>query len=519
MARIFISYSRADRYFIDSLIPLILRVYGNNSVWFDDNIHGGGHWWEMILSEINKCDIFIYLVSNESLESTYCQAELMEALRLNKQILPLVIRPLKPDYPGDIDPELAVILRKTQYIDLSRGFKNEVNNAKLWGAINQLLSLASEAPLIPITSIPTPEPLVIDKRRNKNIQISYIVITFLVLVIIVGAFMIWGSSIFKDNSSSELSSNVTINPSTIIQQVTPDNPPSEIAIEHQISITPTLVITPTPVDSASTNETQYPIVVEELEEDLSIPIIPEIHINPDPFSIAQTPVNRNTDWIPLENSFDEVTMVLVPVGCFMMGEDGAGGEQCFEDPFWIDKTEVTQADFIRLAGVKKEFNAFIGNERPVEQITWFEANNFCKLRNGRLPTEAEWEYVVRGVESWIYPWGNAWNGNLIIWRRDNERGTADVASRIDNASWVGALDMIGNVWEWTSSLYEDYPYNLLDGRERNTGDITNVHRVLRGGSRNNYNPDYLRSTVRSWFVPDYWSSNLGFRCVRDYDSH
>ena len=102
MARIFISYSRSDRPFIDQFVPLIRRVYGNDSLWYDDDIHGGSNWWRMILTEIGKCDLFIYLISNESLESPYCQAELCEALRLKKQILPVIVRRLRPPYLGDI---------------------------------------------------------------------------------------------------------------------------------------------------------------------------------------------------------------------------------------------------------------------------------------------------------------------------------------------------------------------------------------------------------------------------------
>src|SRR5690606_38998204 len=75
-----------------------------------------------------------------------------------------------------------------------------------------------------------------------------------------------------------------------------------------------------------------------------------------PEQIALTPVTRNEDWTPTERDFDGVAMVLVPVGCFMMGHsDGDKDEepvheQCFPTPFWIDKYEVTNAQFARFAG-------------------------------------------------------------------------------------------------------------------------------------------------------------------------
>ena len=93
MARIFISYSRADRPFVDDLVLLLRRVYGHDGLWYDDDIHGGEDWWQTILAEIAACELFVYLISNDSLASPYCQAEMREALRLRKQILPVIVRP------------------------------------------------------------------------------------------------------------------------------------------------------------------------------------------------------------------------------------------------------------------------------------------------------------------------------------------------------------------------------------------------------------------------------------------
>src|SRR3972149_5664161 len=101
-----------------------------------------------------------------------------------------------------------------------------------------------------------------------------------------------------------------------------------------------------------------------------------------------TRVARNTDWQPYERDFEGVTMVLAPAECFMMGSEDDSDEQpvheqCFDAPFWIDRTEVTQADFARLGGVNDNGNCFDGDNRPVECITWFEARDFCALRSAR----------------------------------------------------------------------------------------------------------------------------------------
>ncbi|MGB7339152.1 MAG: formylglycine-generating enzyme family protein, partial [Phototrophicaceae bacterium] len=252
---------------------------------------------------------------------------------------------------------------------------------------------------------------------------------------------------------------------------------------------------------------------------------------PEAERVALQIVSSNAEWGNLvgedgyTREFSGVEMVLVPTGCFVMGNDSAalnggdedGGEQCFDEPFWIDKTEVTQVDFERLGGEQADPPDFDGANRPVEQITWFEARDFCALRGGRLPTEAEWEYVARGPDELLFPWGNDWDANNAVWNRSSSQGTVDVGSIIAGASWVGALDMSGNVWEWTRSVYEDYPYVASDGREADLGEETDVLYTLRGGSWYTSNNENLRSATRYGNYPFNRLSNVGFRCVLSYE--
>jgi formylglycine-generating enzyme required for sulfatase activity len=248
------------------------------------------------------------------------------------------------------------------------------------------------------------------------------------------------------------------------------------------------------------------------------PTVTATHISASP-SPNPDRVTRNADWTPVERDFDGVTMVLVPAGCFMMGSASGNSdeqpvhEQCFDEPFWIDKTEVTQAQFARLGGQKRNPNWFTGDNRPVERITWFEARDFCALRGVRLPTEVEWEYATRGPDALVYPWGHEWNANYAVSNRSISQGTANVGSIPAGASWVGALDMSGNVWEWTSSLHEPYPYDASDGREGDTGNRSDVRRVLRGGSFYGSGTN-LRGAIRLGRYPYLEDDNFGFRCAR-----
>ena len=227
--------------------------------------------------------------------------------------------------------------------------------------------------------------------------------------------------------------------------------------------------------------------------------------------------SSNSDWEPISHVFEDgVERVLVPVGCFQMGSvDGWDDEQpvheqCITEPFWLDKYEVTNA----LYGSVGCSDWSSEPDQPRNCVTWIEAQAFCEAHGGNLPTEAQWEYAARGVESWVYPWGNEYVSEYVIGEDDPTYGdtkTAPVGSRPEGASWVGTLDQSGNVWEWTATRYDPYPYELGDD-SYDSGD--NRTRVLRGGSWWSGDSGYLRSSSRYSGSPDYSGGNDGFRCAR-----
>jgi formylglycine-generating enzyme required for sulfatase activity len=228
------------------------------------------------------------------------------------------------------------------------------------------------------------------------------------------------------------------------------------------------------------------------------------------------PVTSNADWDPVIEEFDGVEMALVPVGCFMMGSsEGASAnerpvhEQCFEEPFWIDVYEVTNAQY----GSSGEWS---GDNLPRETVSWFDAVAHCESRGARLPTEAEWEYAARGPDGLTYPWGDELVADNVVYRENSDRQPAEVGSRPGGVSWVGALDMSGNIYEWMSSIYALYPYDASDGREADGDSDSSSPRMWRGGSWY-YGADYLRGNRRYSSSPDLVWSDGGFRCARDVD--
>jgi len=232
-----------------------------------------------------------------------------------------------------------------------------------------------------------------------------------------------------------------------------------------------------------------------------------------PYSLQPEQVVRNNnDWNPVFADFNGIEMALVPSGCFAMGSELSGtmdekpvSTQCFERPFWLGRFEVTNVQF----GTIGEYE---DNQRPQASVTWSEASEFCTSLELRLPTEAEWEYGARGPSGWIYPWGVVPNDTNGIFAA-NSSGVSAVVGSSAGLSWVGSAEMAGNLWEWTLSQYQPYPYNSDDGREDVIDTIT--PRVLRGGSFDNQG-DEIYTTNRFASSPDIAHTTFGFRCARDF---
>jgi len=194
-------------------------------------------------------------------------------------------------------------------------------------------------------------------------------------------------------------------------------------------------------------------------------------------------------------------MAFIKGGCFTMGNNFAQEDEYPEhevcvDDFYLDKMEVTQERWEKLIGYNP--SKHIGKDLPVEQVNYYDAKKFVEKSGGacRLPTEAEWEYAVRGGIESRYYWGNMMNGEY-AWYEDNSEGTAHPVGQ-KKPNQYGLHDMMGNVWEWT----DDWYHEIYDGEEKQNpkGPANGEFKVVRGGAFDS-SGGALRATNRTWLHP------------------
>lgn len=223
--------------------------------------------------------------------------------------------------------------------------------------------------------------------------------------------------------------------------------------------------------------------------------------------------------------------VHVEAGTFKMGaEDGDDDEKPLHEvkvaAFDIDLAEVTVAAYARCVEAGKctepkrggacNWKADGRERHPINCVDFQQATSYCASVGKRLPTEEEWEYAARGPASKPRAYGDGeprdqlcWNGEGNDLGRGERRSTCIVGSYPKALSAFGALDMAGNVWEWTSSAH--CPYAAAGAPSAACDD---PHKVVRGGAWNNSGAKYVRAADRAVELPAARQDNVGIRCAR-----
>ena len=214
------------------------------------------------------------------------------------------------------------------------------------------------------------------------------------------------------------------------------------------------------------------------------------------------------------NPIDGLTYVRIDPGTFTMG-CSPGDKECDSDEmpahkvtiskeFWLGQTEVTQEAYQKVMGSNPSY--FKGDKlRPVESVSWNDADAYCRKIGGRLPTEAEWEYAARAGTT-----GSRYDTlDAVAWSDKNSGAKTHPVAGLTANPWR-LYDMLGNVWEWVADWYADKyaSGNATDPKGPASGQL----RALRGGSWDDL-PAVVRASNRDWNVPAGRDGVIGFRCV------
>jgi formylglycine-generating enzyme required for sulfatase activity len=203
--------------------------------------------------------------------------------------------------------------------------------------------------------------------------------------------------------------------------------------------------------------------------------------------------------------------------------------------YWIDQSEVTNEQYKKCieGGICPEPTACSKgsptyfdpekSQHPVVCVSWGEAQQYCQWAGSRLPTEAEWEFAYRGVESRNYPWGDGFEGSWVNYCDSNCSAshvdqavndgypfTAPVMTYPEGVSWSNAYNMAGNVFEWVADWFGSYSPEAL---ENPLGPQDGTQKMAKGCSW--YSPPhYCRGAARPSLPPEKRMDYLGFRCAQ-----
>ncbi len=255
-------------------------------------------------------------------------------------------------------------------------------------------------------------------------------------------------------------------------------------------------------------------------------------------ALAEFGVSINTKI--LNNSSEE--MILIPSGFFFMGSDDNGNDErpkhkVFLDSYFIDQFETSAEQFAAFLNQSpnpnryykdnkygvlefdKKFTPKKGYEKfPINNVTWFGADAFCRFKQKRLPTEAEWEKAARGIDGRKYPWGDAKPNPTIArfnqqWDEKKLKVMVPVDSIPNGKSPFGLEHMAGNVKEWVDDWYNGEYYTDHKHKINPKGPFGGEFKALRGGSWRDL-ANFLYSSFRNNSAPSMGLEDYGFRCAK-----
>jgi formylglycine-generating enzyme required for sulfatase activity len=524
--KFFISYSRSVKQEVGQVIKLLKEA--GHEVWWDGDIPTIADWWATILTNIEWCDIFIFMVSEKSVQSAYCLAELRYALARNRPLLPFIMDDhtrytIPPElgrrqwlvYQGDPDRMQRQILHDCENIDFKkyadmhapRPIEPNTGAGTLAKQFQQGVSLAEsglfEEALRHFRNVASLD----ENEWGEECQQWVARIQRYAEI----ADLADHKATFKRaHSKWEAYLNeydADFDPFNVRAKLTPAAPAKPVAPSPAV---PTDFAPPwQPTKLKSAHSLVYDIL-------------------PAPFGWIEIPAGNVT----ITNTWDDDNKIYLK----------KGESQTYElTGFAIAKYPVTNAqytEFIRAKGYREkkwwteagwqqrekenwseprywqdaEWNMA---QQPVVGVSWYEAVAFCHWLSEisgekiMLPAEQHWQWAAQGDAKRIYPWGNVWDGTRCNHSVSPQSSKTTKLIRLyedKGNSPFGVVDMAGNMWEWCRTSYHTGSQDLEGASIRS----------LRGGSWNDNHPNSFSTIFRMKLTPDIRISNTGFRIARNH---
>lgn len=503
--KIFISYARVDK----PVCTQLVNTLGAHEVWYDQRLYAGQHWWKEILRRLEWCDVFIYLLSKDSIASKYCRKELVIAKKFGREIIPVLI---------DANAIVPANLESVQYIDMCNQFDAEnvsVLHNSLWaiqeqltkqGVIKQKVEKLStselESPVNISADIVSQGAQALEEGRNDEAVL-----------------------LFKQAQAKGLH-NKFINIEKMLAAAEKAVAEQTARLEKERNY-------------AEIRELfQFESVREFACEAFSN--FQKVYPDYDPDGLASYCEARKIPAAPKEKDIpDDLLPMLkwckIPGGITHVANLGVESGQMDDDSvrlksFWMSKYPVTNLQFQKFIDDENGYSnpfwwqfsdhsitwfeehpealppRYEGDDRPRENVNWYEAMAFAQWLSHKtgynitLPLVAQWQRASQGDDDRFFPWGNVFSDDRCNTYESQIRMTTSVTAYDKGVSPYGVYDMSGNVWEW-----------CLDKAEPEQGSY-DYRRAVIGGSF--VSPaNRAQSSFRYFLKSEVRYSSIGIRLV------
>lgn len=524
--RFFFSYSHSLKQDIAEVMDL-LRAAGHHVCW-DGNIPTGADWWSTILDEIEDCQVFVFAVSEQSLQSAYCLEELRYAIDCHRPIVSLVI---------DDDTDYAV---PSEAVSMQHQWLLYDGNPAI--ASLHLVEACGKFDLQPYTHVPNTRPAEPQRSSSSPVKQFQQAVSLAEDGLFEEAIKHFQDVMYLDTpewaaeceewikrltlygSAAELAERegtLQRARSKWIEYRTHFNASFDpLRLKERLFTSPfmgrTMVFAPPPVLPPS--ETITPPRLQDAAQAV-IALIGEpfdwVHIKG-----GQVRLETRAEYSVTDFAIAKYALTNRQYQAFVDAVDG------YSESKWWDYSN--EAQVWREQHDRPQDTAFVGDELPRTNVCWYEAMAFARWLAARvtptpkptlfwrresyavslqitLPTEQQWQRAAVEDNGWQFPWGNDYVEGVVCF---NTKTPVAVTDYPGGASPSGVVQMSGNVWEWCLNNYHQ--------PEDTSSQSIVRYRTLRGGSWGNDLRFNIRADYRNGYDPASQKDKWGFRLVLNY---